>query len=174
MDLKNDESLQQALKNTGDNLTELTSDIFVHVRDEDIPNLNEKLKETGFFSQNPRFKEAFAEKLQQIGNSSNVVKAFKFSAIFCVLFFKLFWFYKPAACLYDINELQGDPNQSFPFQMAVTLKLSSSDPMLVKPKCVWEVAVFWKIANKQLTNVNKFLKIEKKLPLLKAILALPL
>ena len=32
--------------------------------------------------------------------------------------------------------LQGDPNQSFPFQTAVTLKLSSSDPMLVKPKCV--------------------------------------
>ena len=33
-------------------------------------------------------------------------------------------------------ELHGDPNQNFPFQMAVTLKLSSSDPMLVKPKCV--------------------------------------
>ena len=39
--------------------------------------------------------------------------------------------------------IQGDPNQSFPFQMAVTLKLSSPDPMLVKPKCVWEVAVFF-------------------------------
>ena len=58
--------------------------------------------------------------------------------------------------------LQGDPNQSFPFQMAVTQKLSSSDSMLVKPKCVWEVAVFfWKIVNKQLKNVNKFSKIEK-------------
>ena len=87
MNLKNDESLLPALENTGGNLAELTSDIFVHVRDEDIPNLYEKLKETGFFSQqNPRLEEAFAEKLQQIGNSSNVVKAFKFSAIFCLLF----------------------------------------------------------------------------------------
>ena len=91
MNLKNDESLLQALENTGGNLAELTSDIFVHVRDEDIPNLYEKLKETGFFSQqNPRLEEAFAEKLQQIGNSSNVAKAFKFSVIFCLLFFKHF------------------------------------------------------------------------------------
>ena len=41
--------------------------------------------------------------------------------------------------------IQGDPNQNFPFQMAITLKLSSSDPMLVKPKCVWEAAVFFSI-----------------------------
>ena len=33
-------------------------------------------------------------------------------------------------------KVQGDPNQNFPFQMAITLKLSSSDPMLVKQKCV--------------------------------------
>ena len=32
--------------------------------------------------------------------------------------------------------IQGDPNQNFPFQIAIPLKLSSSDPMLVKPKCV--------------------------------------
>ena len=37
----------------------------------------------------------------------------------------------PVPCI-----IQGDPNQSFPFEMAVTPKLSSFDPMLVKPKCV--------------------------------------
>ena len=59
-------------------------------------------------------------------------------------------------------KLQGDPNQNFRFQMAITLKLNTSDPMLVKPKCVWEaVVLFWKIVNKQLKNVNKFSKIEK-------------
>ena len=35
-----------------------------------------------------------------------------------------------------VPQVQGDPNQNLPFQMAITLKLSSSDPMLVKPKCV--------------------------------------
>ena len=41
--------------------------------------------------------------------------------------------------------IQGDPNQNFPFKMAIILKLklSSSDPMLVKRKCVWEAAVFF-------------------------------
>ena len=37
------------------------------------------------------------------------------------------------------KNVQGDPNRNFLFQMAVPLKLSISDPMLVKPKCVWEV-----------------------------------
>ena len=32
--------------------------------------------------------------------------------------------------------LQGDPNQNFCFQMTITLKLSTSDPTLVKPKWV--------------------------------------
>ena len=40
--------------------------------------------------------------------------------------------------------LQGDPNQNPLFQMAVQLKLCISDPMLVKPKCVWEAVVFLK------------------------------
>ena len=32
--------------------------------------------------------------------------------------------------------LQGDPNQNCPFLRAIALKLSTSDPMLVKPKLV--------------------------------------
>ena len=71
-------------------------------------------------------------------------------------------------------KLQGDPNQNFPFQMAITLKLSYSDPMLVKPKCVWEAAVFpnfWKFVYIFQLFVYNFSK--KKLPPLKHILALP-
>ena len=33
---------------------------------------------------------------------------------------------------------QGDPNQNLLILMAITLKISISDPMLVQPKCVWE------------------------------------
>ena len=32
--------------------------------------------------------------------------------------------------------IQGDPNQNFPFQMTITLKLSISDPTFANPKCV--------------------------------------
>ena len=32
--------------------------------------------------------------------------------------------------------VQGDANQHFSFQMAVPLKQGTSDPVLVKPKCV--------------------------------------
>ena len=35
-------------------------------------------------------------------------------------------------------KLQGDPNQNLRFLLAITLKISVSDPMLLKPKCVWE------------------------------------
>ena len=38
--------------------------------------------------------------------------------------------------------LQGDPNQNLKFVLAITLKICISDPMLVKPKCVWEVKSF--------------------------------
>ena len=115
MNLKNDENVKQAIKNTGGNLAELTSDVFVHVRDEDMPNLRQKLKDIGVLDSNGNFEEAFAEKLQQIGNSSNVAKAFKFSVIFCLFFFKLFWFYKPV-CLYEINDYLGfGTNSRTPF-----------------------------------------------------------
>ena len=32
--------------------------------------------------------------------------------------------------------VQGDPNQNSPFLKAITHKVSISDPMLIKPKCV--------------------------------------
>ena len=41
--------------------------------------------------------------------------------------------------MYDV---QGDPNQNFPFPRPISLKVSTSDPKLVKPKLVGEVAVF--------------------------------
>ena len=40
------------------------------------------------------------------------------------------------AIFFIIGSLQGDPNQNPFFQMAVSLKLCNSDPILVKPKCV--------------------------------------
>ena len=64
--LKNDDNVKQALKNTGSNIADLTSEIFVNVRDEDIPNLSQKLEETGFFSNNPKIGEAFALKQEQL------------------------------------------------------------------------------------------------------------
>ena len=76
-------------------------------------------------------------------------------------------------CNYWCRYLQGDPNQNFKCVLAITQKLCISDPMLVKPKCVWEAAVF--------SNFRKFVYIfqlfvynfSKKLPPLKRILALP-
>ena len=41
-------------------------------------------------------------------------------------------------------------------------EISTSDPMLVKPKCVWEAEISFERWKKQLKNVNKFSKIEKK------------
>ena len=38
--------------------------------------------------------------------------------------------------------IQGDANQNFPFSRLISLKVSTPDPKLVKPKLVWEVAVF--------------------------------
>ena len=40
-------------------------------------------------------------------------------------------------------QIQGDPNQNPLFQKAVAIKLCISDPMLVKPKLVWEAVVFY-------------------------------
>ena len=39
--------------------------------------------------------------------------------------------------------LQGDPNQNLKFILALTLKVSISDPGLIKPKCVWELSVLF-------------------------------
>ena len=54
--------------------------------------------------------------------------------------------------------------------MAITLKLSISDPMLVKPKCVWEAVVFFNFRKNFQLFVYNF---QKKLSPLKRILALP-
>ena len=40
-------------------------------------------------------------------------------------------------------QLQGDPNQNVKFLLAITLKICVSDPMLVKPKCVWEAYIYF-------------------------------
>ena len=95
----------------------------------DITSFQELFDIFGFTS------NALMEILDTHCNISN--SKFTISKISCL---QIYWF----LLLHYTNNLQGDPNQSFPFQMAVTLKLSSSDPMLVKPKCVWEVAVFLK------------------------------
>ena len=44
------------------------------------------------------------------------------------------------------QELQGDPNRNFLFQIAPLLNWYIFDPMLVKPKCVWQVAVFFSVS----------------------------
>ena len=38
-------------------------------------------------------------------------------------------------------ELQGDPNQNLLIEIVITLKICISDPMLIKPKCIWEAYV---------------------------------
>ena len=58
--------------------------------------------------------------------------------------------------------------------MAVTLKVCISDPMLVKPKWVWEVAgFFWKNCKQTAEKCKQIFENWKKLPPLKLILALP-
>ena len=42
----------------------------------------------------------------------------------------------------SIHNVQGDPNQNLLFQLALSLNVGIPDPMLVKPKCVWEAEVF--------------------------------
>ena len=39
--------------------------------------------------------------------------------------------------------VQGEPNQNMKFVLAITLKICISDPMLIKPKCVWEEKVYF-------------------------------
>ena len=47
----------------------------------------------------------------------------------------------PTLPIYVHTLVQGDPNQSLLFQMAITLKIYISDPILVKPKYVWEASI---------------------------------
>ena len=51
-----------------------------------------------------------------------------------------------ASCPFKVTNvmvIHCDPNQNLKFVLAITLKVCISDPMLVKPKCVWEVKVFY-------------------------------
>ena len=64
--------------------------------------------------------------------------------------------------------------EKWKFWMAVSLKLSTFDPMLVKRKCVWEVAVFLKNCKQTAEKCKQIFENWKKLPLLKRILALPI
>ena len=40
-------------------------------------------------------------------------------------------------------KVQGDPNQNLLFQMAISLEICISDPMLVKPKCVLGAYIYF-------------------------------
>ena len=56
--------------------------------------------------------------------------------------------------------IQGDQDHFLAKEMAITLKPCISDPMLVKPKCVWQLYNSFKNFCKQTANnVNKFSKI---------------
>ena len=45
--------------------------------------------------------------------------------------------------LVQIPYVQGDPNQNLRFLLAITLKISISDPMFRKPKCVWDAYIYF-------------------------------
>ena len=51
--------------------------------------------------------------------------------------------------------LQGDPNQNLRFLLAITLKICFSDPMLVKPKCVWEVYIYFENCKQRAENCKQ-------------------
>ena len=69
-------------------------------------------------------------------------------------------------------ELQGDPNQNLLFQFALSLKLSISDPMLLKQKYVSEVEVFLKNCKQTAEKCKQIFENRKNLPPLKHILVL--
>ena len=54
----------------------------------------------------------------------------------CRVFFQKKLFYYQNRFLNNEYILQGDPNQNCPFLRAITQNVSTSDPLLVKPKCV--------------------------------------
>ena len=51
--------------------------------------------------------------------------------------------------------VQGDPNQNLRFLLAITQKICVSDPMLVKPKCVWEAYIYFKDCKQTATNCKQ-------------------
>ena len=47
-------------------------------------------------------------------------------------------------CLIEMMLLQGEQNQIFRFQIEISQKLDTSDPMLVEPKCTWQWNIYLK------------------------------
>ena len=43
----------------------------------------------------------------------------------------------------DPELVWGDPNQNLKLLLAIIQKLCISDPMLVKPKCIWEANIYF-------------------------------
>ena len=74
---------------------------------------------------------------------------------------EIFLLFLPLRFYVKTTLLQSDPNQNFSLHMAVTLRLCISDPTLVKPKCVWEVALFLKNCKQ---TAEKFKQILNKKP----------
>ena len=79
-------------------------------------------------------------------------------------------------CMINVKrnrQIQGVPFTIYPKEMAVALKWCIFDPMLVKPKCVWEVADFLKNCKQTAEKCKQIFENWKNLPHLKHILALP-
>ena len=58
------------------------------------------------------------------------------------IYLKVFEISRETVKIERVN-IQGDPNQKLLIQMTITLKICISDPMLVKPKCVWKVYIYF-------------------------------
>ena len=54
--------------------------------------------------------------------------------------------------------LQGVQDQNFRIQIAITQKLWTWDPKLVKPKCVWEIYIFSQLLETFAYNKYKNMK----------------
>ena len=51
--------------------------------------------------------------------------------------------------------IQVDPNQNLRFLLGITLKICVSDPMLVKPKCVRGVYIYFKNCTQTAENCKQ-------------------
>ena len=106
--------------------------------------------------------------VMNLNKKSRLVLSSSISAVNCI--YKCLEFVFITFCIYlcyyrgsgSIKSIvQGDPNQNLLIQFALSLKQIVSDPMLVKPKCVWEVTVFLKNCIQTAEKLIIFLKIKK-------------